>query len=223
LIWNIVAVFGQIHFYSDPGVRRCFYKELSRGLLLVGWYKLEIRDPDSDVFYPPRDKETTGVLIDLEETFASNHRLVHQKGSSNGKFTFSALDGGEHRICFTPRSFLTKKWYGNHPDSLALKDLYFQEGRITLDFVIGDSTLDSEHISPVTSLFEHVSRLNDKLIDIRREQLFIREKEANFRDLSERTCERVFRWLIVQLTVLFVAFMYQVVAILRLPGKEKEE
>lgn len=221
LLWNIGAVCGQIHFYSDPGVRRCFYKELTRGLLLVGWYKLEIRDPGSTIFSLPRDKEFTGVLIDLEETFDSNHRVVHQKGTATGKFTFSALADGEHRICFTPRSFLTKKWYQNHPDSLALQDLYFAESRITLDFVIADNT-ESNHISPVKNLHEHVGRLNDKLIDIRREQSFIRDKEAGFRDLSERTCDRVMTWLVVQLTVLCITCIYQMIVIVGI-GKVKVE
>ncbi|KAK6464640.1 emp24/gp25L/p24 family of membrane trafficking protein [Scheffersomyces coipomensis] len=218
---------GLIHFYSEVGNRKCFYKELSKGSLLIGKYKLDILDPDTNIYYSPRDKVNIGVIIDVEETFDSNHRVVHQRGSSNGQFTFSSLDSGEHRICITPKSFYAKSWYGGTNKKLLQneyteKDSNFKSSRILIDFIIGDSnSIDSSHNNKVQSLSDNVNKLNDKLSDIRREQKFIREKEANFRDLSERTCETVVRWMVIQVISLLITCIYQMISLSKFFIKQK--
>ncbi|KAK6455778.1 emp24/gp25L/p24 family of membrane trafficking protein [Scheffersomyces xylosifermentans] len=220
-------VLSLLHFYANAGERTCFYKELAHGSLLIGKYKVEIQDPDSEIYYIPRDRVNNGALIDVEETFDSNHRVVHQKGAAIGQFTFTALDTGDHRICITPKSFFSKKWYGHNAvdkdlEEFAIKDSKFKKARVTVDFLIGDaSSIDSKHSAQVKTLSDQVNRLNDKLIDIRREQKFIREKEASFRDLSERTCDRVVRWSVVQLGALIVTCVYQLVSLSRMFIKEK--
>lgn len=202
---------GSFHFYLDHGYKKCFHKEISRGTLLIGRYRMEILDPDTNAYIIPRDKTDTGVLIDVEEVFDSNHRVVHQRGTASGQFTFSAIDSGDHRICLTPKSFFKKKWLdggGSNPNSRL--DSKFKNARISIDFIIGDgSIIDSKHTHSVQTLSEKIHQLNDKLIDIRREQQFIRDKEEQFRDLSERTCEHVVRWLVVQVGAILLACIYQ--------------
>ena len=223
LIQFSIPIQGIFHFYTDAGARRCFYKELSQGTLLIGRYKLEIFDEDAHEFYSPLDKKNTGILIDVEEKFDTDHRVVHQKGSPRGQFTFSALESGEHRICLTPKSFYKKRWLDGGGDHLdALKDLKFKKSRIMVDFLIRDGEIfDTKHTNKVNTLTKQVNSLNDKLTDIRREQEFIREKEELFRDQSERTCERVIRWLIVQLGALVITCVYQMVALLSFFVKQK--
>lgn len=211
------------HFYLNHNHKRCFYKELTRGHLLIGRYKLEIYDPETDSYIIPRDKTDTGTLIDVEETFDSNHRVVHQRGSASGQFTFSALDSGEHRICMTPKSFYKKKWLdGGGSNPSALKDSKFTKSRLTMDFLIGDgNNIDSKHTHRVETLAHQVNGLNDKLIDIIREQRFIREKEAQFRDLSENTNEHVVKWLVIQVGALLIACIFQMFKLLSFFLKEK--
>lgn len=207
---------GLIHYYSEAGSRKCFYKDLDLGSMLVGKYKMEILDPDTGDYYNPRDRINTGILIDVEETFDSNHRVVHQKGASSGQFTFSAIDSGEHRICLTPRTFFKKWQTGGSNDPYIIKDLKFKHARILVDFSITDGALlDSGHSTHVQSINDRITQLNDKLIDIKREQKFIREKEEQFRDLSELTCDRVFRWLIIQFGALFLTCIYQLFTLQR--------
>ncbi|CUM54958.1 unnamed protein product [Debaryomyces tyrocola] len=223
LIQFSIPIQGLFHFYTDAGARRCFYKELAQGTLLIGRYKLEIFDEDAYEFYSPLDKMNTGILIDVEEKFDTDHRVVHQKGSPRGQFTFSALESGEHRICLTPKSFYKRRWLdGGGNDIDALKDLKFKKSRIMVDFLIRDGEIfDTKHTHKVNSLTEQVNSINDKLTDIKREQEFIREKEELFRDQSERTCERVIRWLIVQFGALVITCVYQMVALLSFFVKEK--
>lgn len=104
----------------------------------------------------------------------------------------------------------------------ALKDLRFKKSRIMVDFLIRDGEIfDTKHSIKVNTLTEQVNSINDKLTDIKREQEFIREKEELFRDQSERTCERVIRWLIVQIGALVITCVYQMIALLSFFVKEK--
>lgn len=223
LLIVFIGYTGAFHFYASPGERKCFQKELTKGTLLIGRYKLEIKDPDALDYNPPRDKVDTGTLIDVEEVFDSNHRVVHQRGRASGQFTFSTIESGEHRICITPKSFFKKKWLdggGSNPNSM--KDSKFERARITVDFLIGDgSILDSKHTTKVESLTQQVNVLNDKLIDIKREHEFIREKEASFRDLSERTCAHVLRWLVLNIIALCVVCIYQLFRVRKFFIKQK--
>lgn len=199
--------------YIESGQRRCFYKDLSRQSVLIGQYKLEIQD-ETGAFVAPRDKENTGVVVDVEETFASDARVVHQRGSVSGKFTFSPLESGEHRICLTPRLFYRKKWREKEP--LRLAESKFQCARVTVDFTIGDSShFYAGDVVAVEALTSHITLLVDKLTDIKREQRFVRVKEAAFRDLLEKTCERVVVWLVVQIIVFSIACLIQLRLLLR--------
>lgn len=185
---------------------------------------MEIRQPGEELFYSPQDRNTMGVLIDVEETFDSDHRVVHQKGSPSGQFTFIALDSGEHRICLTPKSFYLKKWYGNSENEVSVRDLKFSQAKVLIDLVIGDSrSIDSRNIDEIKSLYNRIINLNNKLQDIKREQLFIREKEIQFRNQSEKTCDTVVRWLLIQVIAMIFICIYQLVTILRFVLKKKKE
>lgn len=222
LLFPIQLVIGLVHYYANAGERRCFYKELNQGILLIGKYKMEIQDPESGEYYTPIDKLNTGLVIDVEEIFDNNHRVVHQKGRPNGQFTFSALEDGEHKVCLTPKSFF-KKWSGGGSGNPhIIKDLKFKRSRITIDFLIGDSTvLDSKHTGKVKDLNEQINNLRNKLIDIKREQNFIRGKEELFRDLSELCQERLVTWLIIQISTLILTGVYQLLTLQRFFVKEK--
>lgn len=217
-----LALAHPFHYYASHGSRKCFYKDLTQGTVLVGRYRIEIWDLDTNSYITPRDKIDTGTLIDVEEVFDSDHRVVHQRGLASGQFTFGALASGEHRICITPKSFYKKKWLdggGGNPN--AFKDSKFDEARVTLNFLITDGTALDGPRKVYRSLEASVGVLNDKMVDIRREQQFIREKESQFRDLSERTNERVVRWLVIQLGALLIACIFQLIKLQTFFVKEK--
>lgn len=221
IILHSTFVNGIFHFYVESGERRCFYKELIKDMVLIGRYKLEIHDDDSGRYINPPKKAETGILIEIEEVFDMDHRIVHQKGLPNGQFIFSVLESGEHRLCYTPKSFAKKRWLESGSDT-HLKASNFKRARISIDLLIGDGLMTDEAKSDETGVIaELIELLNDKLIDIRREQKFIREKEELFRDQSERTCEKVVRWLIIQVGALLITCIYQLLCFLDFFKKEK--
>lgn len=81
---------------------------------------------------------------------------------------------------------------------------------MSLDIKIGDrSEIDSKGEDKMDKLAIRVRTLNNKVLEIRREQDLMREREAQFRNQSESTNARVVKWSIFQLVVLGVAGVWQ--------------
>jgi hypothetical protein len=112
-------------------------------------------------------KEEVGVFLTVEETFDNNHRIVAQRGDSKGRFTFSAADSGQHRICVTPQNVPTGGGW--------LHTAVHGTVKFTLDVAIGEtSKIESTDKDKVQTLVEKVQDLNSRLQDVRREQVFQR-------------------------------------------------
>lgn len=60
-----LSIANAFHFYLTGGERKCFYKELSQGTLLVGKYEVEVFEPNTDSFQKASQKQL-GVIIDVE-------------------------------------------------------------------------------------------------------------------------------------------------------------
>ncbi|AQZ17122.1 ERP1 (YAR002C-A) and ERP6 (YGL002W) [Zygosaccharomyces parabailii] len=180
------------YFYSN-GERKCFHKELSKGTLLEGTYNVQSYD-DGLQAYKDANSQDYDVSVDVEEVFDDYHRVMHQKGVA-GNLKLLALDSGEHRICIEAQP---KKWLGN------------SKTKINLDFEIGsDVQLDSKQKTVVDSLHQKVNILNDKVAAIRREQKLVREREAQFRDISESVNSHAMWWSVIQLVVLLLTCIWQ--------------
>ncbi|GBL49856.1 putative member of the p24 [Candidozyma auris] len=189
----VASQVAALHFYLPTGQTRCFYEDLSARALVVG--KLEAFEYAENV----NDYFKTNNLrlqITVEETFDNNHRVVDQKSSPSGDFTFTSFDAGEHRFCLTPTytDGTSGKWH-----------------RIFFDVAIGaaEDYADSKSSHKVDALTLQIKQLNEKLREINFEQESIREREAEFRNQSESTNSRVVWWSIIQLFVLVGTCAYQ--------------
>lgn len=108
------------------------------------------------------------MTITVDETFDNDHRIVNQRGASKGRFTFSAADSGEHKLCFQPTNVAASSgWLVGGQDMGGVK--------LMLDMVIGEtSKIESTDKGKVDELVNKVRDLNGRLQDIRREQVFQR-------------------------------------------------
>lgn len=108
------------------------------------------------------------ITITVDELFDNDHRIVSQKGASKGRFTFSAADSGDHRICFTPQNVPgTQAWL---PDGKSAGNIRFE-----LDMAIGEtSAIEAADKGKILDIVGKVKDLNARLQDIRREQVFQR-------------------------------------------------
>ncbi|KAH0843194.1 hypothetical protein AYO21_03485 [Fonsecaea monophora] len=195
-----------LYFYLDGTTPKCFYEDLPKGTLVVGTYKSEAYNPQTQSFSATPD---LNIHFTVEETFDNDHRVVTQTTQSSdkfSKFTFSAADAGLHRLCFTPSgpaAISVNGWFGNGGNVLG-------GVKLTVDMAIGEtSKIESEDKGKIDTIVGKVRELNGRLQDIRREQKFQREREAEFRDQSEAVNARIVRWTLIQLGVLGVTCAWQ--------------
>ncbi|GMF72463.1 unnamed protein product [Aspergillus oryzae] len=107
------------------------------------------------------------MLITVDETFDNDHRVVSKRDGHSGRFTFSAADAGQHRICVTAdTSAATGGWLSGAPAGAV---------KVTLDMAIGEtSKIETEDKGKIQDIVQKVKDLNGRLQDIRREQVFQR-------------------------------------------------
>lgn len=189
-----------LYFYIDGTSPKCFYEELPKDTLVVGHYTAQEYDDNRREW---AKHEGISVFISVDEVFDNEHRVVSQRGGVSGKFTFTAAEAGDHKICFTPTSTSGRSnWLSTASPNGGIL--------LTLDVAIGEtSAIESSDKDKLQDLASRVKDLNARLNDIRREQVFQREREAEFRDQSETTNSRVVRWIMIQLTVLGVTCAWQ--------------
>ncbi|TKA61412.1 hypothetical protein B0A55_11878 [Friedmanniomyces simplex] len=190
-----------LYFYIDGPTQKCFFEELPKDTLVVGTFSATQWNEQSRAYVTNPDM---GIFITVDEVRLRQRpprrlptRLPHRK------FTFSAADSGDHRLCFTPT---------NVPATSGLLFSGSSAGGIKfeLDMAIGEtSAIESSDKDKLGEVVQKVRDLNARLLDIRREQICQREREAEFRDQSEAVNGRVVRWTLIQLAVLGVTCAWQ--------------
>lgn len=194
LCWLPLTVNG-FYFYSNGGERKCFYKELSKDALLKASYSVQIYDFSSGSYINPSANDLV-VTIDVLDVFDDNHRVAHhQSMPAAGDYKFKAIESGEHKLCFQTN---LKGW-------LAKSKI-----KVNIEFQVGTGPeIDLDKKDTMQLLEQRVSDLIDKVAGIRNEQTLVREREAQFRDTSERANSSVMWWSIITLIVLAVICFWQ--------------
>ncbi|KAI9785785.1 MAG: emp24p/erv25p- protein [Geoglossum umbratile] len=195
---SLVIPAQSLFFYLDAGAPKCFFEELPKDTLVVGHYSAEEFNAQSGAY---EANPQLGINIWVDEAFDNDHRVVNVKGATKGSFTFSAAESGEHKLCFTAIS--TAHNAGWTAGSLGAV-------KLSLDMAIGTtSDIESSDKGKIQDIVQKVKDLNGRLLDIKREQMFQRAREAEFRDQSESTNSRVVRWTLLQLAVLGITCAWQ--------------
>lgn len=197
---SLASAAQALYFFVDGATPKCFFEELPKDTLVVGHYSAEEYDDRVNAW---QQHSGLNIFISVDEVFDNDHRIVSQRGSSSGRFTFTSHESGDHKICFVPSSSSGRSsWLSSHGPNGGIK--------MKLDLAIGESSaIESSDKDKLEDIATSVKDLNARLNDIRREQVFQREREAEFRDQSEATNARVIRWIIIQLVVIGVTCAWQ--------------
>lgn len=190
LFFLLLSWASALHFYLEKDEEKCFFEELPQNTLVALKFESEVltQSAPEKVFAKP---ENVKIHITVSETFDSDHKVVSQKTSSAGDFTFTSLDSGEHKFCV--------KASGEK-----------RPLRVFLDLVIGNSNIvDTKKMDQVGFLLWKLSDLSSKTEEVRREQDNIREREASFRDTSESANNMIVKWTLFQVTVLVAIGLWQ--------------
>ncbi|CAD6891443.1 unnamed protein product [Tilletia controversa] len=190
-VLQLVSVQG-LYFYIEGGDEKCFIEELPNDTVVVGHYFAEEWDSVKKEFKISDDFKVKILVTEKR----NDHVVTSTLGHPEGKFAFTSHEAGDHKIC------LSTTYPADHGTPTV---------RMHLDIIIGDAKPDSsasdrDHVNDLAS---RVRELNARLRDIRREQQFQREREAEFRNLSELTNSRAMWWSILQLVVLGLTCAWQ--------------
>ncbi|KAI0331466.1 hypothetical protein GY45DRAFT_1322262 [Cubamyces sp. BRFM 1775] len=192
LLLVFAAAANALHFYLDTNEKRCFIEELPTDTVVEGHYRaLEWSETEQKYVENPN----LGILVEVDE-LETGHNVVKTRGPSDGRFTFTSHDSGDHSICLS--SNYGTSWFTT------------THIRLYLDIVVGSTKPDTEHDrSHVSELSQKLRDLNMKLEDVRREQQYQREREAAFRDLSESANSRAVWYTLAQIGVLIATCAWQ--------------
>ncbi|CAJ0767748.1 8161_t:CDS:2, partial [Entrophospora sp. SA101] len=169
LTFSLIRSSSALYFYLEGNDPKCFNEELPKDTLVVGTYKAEEWSDAQQQYI-----ENTQLGIQIIE-LPHNHRIVNQRGANRGRFTFTTAESGDHAICLQTNS---SNWFSS------------LQTKLHLDMVFGDSISDESDQEHFSDLAQRVHDLNNRVADIRREQSYQREREAEFRDQSELTNSR---------------------------------
>ncbi|KAJ5542512.1 hypothetical protein N7535_004934 [Penicillium sp. DV-2018c] len=195
--FSLLLPANALYFYMEGRQTKCFFEDLPKDTLVAGRFETEVVNPQTGAYAIDQNLK---VHITVEETFDNDHRVVSKRDGHSGRFHFSAADAGQHRICFTPETDVTSGWLSNSRGAV----------KLTVDLAIGEtSKIETEDKDKIKDIVQRVKDLNSRLHDIRREQVYQRERESEFRDQSEATNSRVVRWTLIQLAVLSTACAWQ--------------
>ncbi len=182
------------HFYLNKEVPRCFIEDVPRETLVMGSY------------VAPREAAEVVVAVvtapgenDRRHDIQGNEVMVHKVNGGEGKFVFTAHDDGEHLICLYINT--TDPRYQGQNFRFELR---FDTGEHATNY---DDLAKSEHFSAIEL---EVRKLIDTVRDIRRQQSYLRAREATFRDTSEATNSSVVWWSVIQTIVLVISGYWQV-------------
>jgi len=185
------AAVHALHFYLDTNQKRCFVEELPTDTVVEGHYRALEWSEEKHAYH---ENQELGIIVEVTEMH-SDEPLVRTRGPFDGRFTFTAHDSGDHTICLSTNY---SSWFSS------------THIRLYLDVAVGSSKPNTEqdrtHVSEIAS---KVRDLNQKLEDIRREQQYQREREADYRNLSETTNGRAVWYSVAQIVVLLVTCTWQ--------------
>ncbi|KAI9202981.1 emp24/gp25L/p24 family/GOLD-domain-containing protein [Polychytrium aggregatum] len=188
-----VSYVHALHFYLDGADMRCFVEELPADSNVIGSFKSETWGEETQSY---QENAAVGIQIFVED-LATRHAIVNQKAGHKGRFSFTTTESGEHHLCFSQNS---TTWFNSI------------KTRLYVELMFGDPTHkleDGKKDEKLNALTVRLREMNNRISNIRREQQYQRDREVEFRQLSEKVKGRVFYWTVVQLIVLGLTCAWQ--------------
>lgn len=182
-----------LYFHIRETERKCFIEEVPDETLVIGKYKVQVFDKESNDYLP----STQGIGMHVEIKDPEQKVLLSKLYSAEGRFTFTTHMPGEHVICLYSNS---SAWFGGG------------NLRVHLDIEVGEHAINYNELAgkeKLTELQLRVRQLLDQVDQISKEQNYQRYREERFRSTSESTNQRVFWWSIAQLSVLIITGLWQ--------------
>ena len=168
-----------VWFNLQEGRQRCFLEEIPANTLVTGTYKsmdhaLLTGFNQQSGYDPNALRNAISILV----TDKNNGQVISHETSPEGKFQFTSIVDGEHKVCL----------------NTLLNTQMNRQFRFSLNLEMGDRAIDyseiakSEHLSAIEL---EIRRLIDRVGKVRQETDYQRSREEAFRNTSESTNSRV--------------------------------
>ncbi|KAI8871491.1 hypothetical protein GQ42DRAFT_161988 [Ramicandelaber brevisporus] len=165
---------------------------MSKSTVMTGVYRAEEWIEQDKKFV---ENPAVGIQITVLE-IPTNSLLVNTRGQHIGKFVFTALEAGQHQICLQGNS---THWF--NPTTI----------KMSLEVAYGDANEQTkDHETKLGDMGMRVYELNRKVDEIKTEQNYQRDREIEFRNLSENINGRIVYWTFMQIAVIGVVCFWQV-------------
>lgn len=180
--------------YFDIGQQKekCIIEEIPEDMLVTGYFLLEPWDLKSFTGSPHFGATVTVRDPNLEVVMSKRYGKF-------GKFTFSAHTSGQHYLCF--QSNLTR--FAVFAGERLKMHLDVQMGEHSIDRNT-DNTKDN-----MDTLENSLRHLIAQMMYITKQQEYQREKEEEFRQISENINNKVLWWAVMQTTLLLSVGFWQ--------------
>jgi hypothetical protein len=164
---------------------RCFIEEVPPDTLVVVQYKV------------PQASEKLGVALTAKE---GQGKVIQTRKDAGleGKMAFTSETGGEHMFCFATNT----TWPAGQ-----------KQLRVDVQIFSGSEGKDYKDLAKKENLDEldvAVLQLNDRVKGLLKQHDYIRETEANFRDVSESVNGSAQWWSIGQIVILIISGVWQI-------------
>ncbi|XP_052098272.1 transmembrane emp24 domain-containing protein eca-like isoform X1 [Mytilus californianus] len=189
----VISLTNALYFHIGETEKKCFIEEIPDETMVVGHYKVEVFDKNTNNYVP--SVPGWGMHVEIQDP--DDKVVLSRTYAAEGRFTFTSHTAGEHIICL-------------HSNSSA----WFASGqlRVHLDIQVGEHAVDYAQIQAKDKLSElqlRIRQLLDQVEQITKEQNYQRYREERFRQTSESTNQRVLWWSIAQTLILLVTGFWQ--------------
>ena len=179
---------SSLYFYLSEREQKCFYEELSGGLQVLGQFSTLVYDSKSNSWNEDPGLKVH-ITVDVESTLA---RETDKTAGPKGIFNFVASEYGTHVICVS----FTGPHVTNHV-------------KFHVAFFYGEEA-QSDHTGTEVADFNHkILNLKFRSEGLLREISYARDREEEFRNLSEDVNSKVMWWTLYQFILLGVVVVWQ--------------
>ncbi|KAM4586333.1 transmembrane emp24 domain-containing protein 9-like [Fundulus diaphanus] len=185
-----------LHFHMAEREQKCFIEEIPADTVVIGGYWTRLYDEPKDEYLPATQHLNISVAARAPD---DQLILSHTKGSK-GKFNFTSVSPGEHKICLQPN--LSK------PLSAGLIVVVY------MDIQSGQRTINYTEVHKrdrLTMLQLRVRQLADQVQQIQKELIYQKSREEDFRTTNRHIYMWIYWWPIVRF-VFVVAFVMPITA-----------
>uniref|UniRef100_A0A2K5C8F4 GOLD domain-containing protein n=1 Tax=Aotus nancymaae TaxID=37293 RepID=A0A2K5C8F4_AOTNA len=184
-------------FYFHAGEReeKCLIEDLPSDTLVTGTLKVQQWDTGRHAFL----ESAPGLGMFVTVTTYNDEVILSKLYGPQGTFYFTSHSPGEHIICLESNSTKLVSFGGSRL-------------RIHLDIRVGEHDLDAaiaQAKDKVNELTFELQHLIEQIEQIVKEQNYQRDREENFRMISEDTNSNVLWWAFAQILIFISVGIFQ--------------